>query len=159
MTKPENFMQLSIVAQHSDFMIYQSQQITTAIRLNVGTQTLQKVLQTQPPTAQQVEDAIVLVEDQIMSNVDVLQPFVSLPLFVSSPALQHIAQLAFAEKTVQGYQLTTAQTEQLFSRFARVINGDPAKAEGLPETAEFAAYLILIREYLHHFGFASLMTI
>lgn len=46
--------------------------------------------------------------------------------------------------------ISVEQIEQLFKRFSRVVNGYPARLEDIPDCADFAVYLTLIREIMHH---------
>lgn len=46
--------------------------------------------------------------------------------------------------------------ERLFNRLASVSEGRPAAHEGLPESAAFAARLLVLRELMHHMPFAAI---
>lgn len=45
--------------------------------------------------------------------------------------------------------------EQTFERLAAVAEGRPVGQEGLPESTEFAAALLILREFMHHLGFSA----
>lgn len=43
-----------------------------------------------------------------------------------------------------------------FQRLSAVSLGRPISLEGLPASADFAATLLILREFMHHLGFASI---
>jgi len=46
--------------------------------------------------------------------------------------------------------------EALFQRLASAALGHPGAAAGLPDDLEFVAAALLLRECMHHLGFAAL---
>lgn len=52
--------------------------------------------------------------------------------------------------------LTIDAVEDGFNRWASIALGRPASRERLPTTPEFAASLLMLREWLHHLGFAGI---
>jgi hypothetical protein len=44
--------------------------------------------------------------------------------------------------------------ERVFERLAAVAEGCPVVREGLPQGADFAAALLILREFMHHLRFA-----
>ena len=46
--------------------------------------------------------------------------------------------------------------EQTFERLIALALGRPALREGIPTSAEFAATLLIMREFMHHMQFASI---
>lgn len=54
--------------------------------------------------------------------------------------------------------LATDTVEQGFNRWVSVALGRPATQETLPTTPEFAASLLILRECLHHLGFAQIQV-
>ncbi len=53
-------------------------------------------------------------------------------------------------------ELPRVAMEQTFERLAAVAEGRPVALEGLPETPEFAAALLILREFMHHLGFSAI---
>ncbi|KQO23743.1 hypothetical protein ASF11_23560 [Acidovorax sp. Leaf76] len=49
--------------------------------------------------------------------------------------------------------------ERLFNRLAAVSEGRPAAHEGLPDSAAFAARLLVLRELMHHMPFAAITLV
>lgn len=52
--------------------------------------------------------------------------------------------------------LDTHLVEQGFNRWVSIALGRPASQDTLPTTPEFGASLLVLREWLHHMGFASI---
>lgn len=52
--------------------------------------------------------------------------------------------------------LTTNAVEDVFNRWAAIALGRPASQDTLPTTPEFAASLLVLREWLHHFSFTNI---
>ncbi|RKQ58820.1 hypothetical protein C8E02_1795 [Vogesella indigofera] len=112
--------------------------------------TAQQHFRHQPPTAAEIELAIMTVEDALAPARAQLAP-ASL-LYSQDGALRALA----AHAGVHGsgtLWLSTAQLEFTFGRFAEVVQGRPAALEGLPTDGEFAARLLILRELSHHLGF------
>ncbi|WP_413736115.1 hypothetical protein ACL2XP_24960 [Sodalis sp. RH21] len=103
-----------------------------------------------PPTPGEIETAIMVIEDEIaLIRHDVPA---GAQLVSNDPHMRAIALLAgVAEK--DELALSLEATERLFDRLARVINGRPASAEGIPEGGDFAATLLILREFMHHLQF------
>lgn len=103
-----------------------------------------------PPTSQEIERAIDFAEDEIMrlgKRADV-----SKPLRSTSAVLQAWAR-------VSGPTMTIATVEQWFQRLAAASLGQPAAMQGLPTGREAAAALLVLREFMHHRGHASIVFI
>ena len=45
--------------------------------------------------------------------------------------------------------------ERLFDLLAALSQGRPASSAGIPDSPEFAARLLVLREFMHHLGFAE----
>jgi hypothetical protein len=50
-----------------------------------------------------------------------------------------------------------ADVEQLFQQLAAVAEGRPVASSGLPAGRTFAATLLILREFMHHLGFDSIV--
>ena len=123
----------------------------TERHLDVGTARIAKdFFRHDPPTAQELERAIDVTEDAIMQlgrPADVRAPLLS-----TSRALRPWAALS-------GPTMTIELVEQWFQRLASASLGQPAAMQGLPSGREAAATLLLLREFLHHRGHASIVFV
>ncbi|MGL6371669.1 hypothetical protein ACSZNB_19595 [Aeromonas hydrophila] len=93
-----------------------------------------------PPSALELEQAIMVVEDVLM------------PLAAEVPPHEVVtlqAQLPLAE-VLGSRELSRESLEQLFGQFAAMVEGDPLAAANLPKTRRFAAALLILREWMHH---------
>jgi phospholipase/carboxylesterase len=120
-------------------------------RLDLGTARIARdFFRHDPPTAQEIERAIDVTEDAIMR---LGRPAgVRTPLLSTSPALRPWAALS-------GAMMTIELVEQWFQRLASASLGQPAAMQGLPSGSEAAATLLLLREFLHHRGHASIVFV
>ena len=137
----------------------------TALTLSLGTQqhplptgiaTLVKAFGQRMPDALALENAIADVEDAVMPAGRSL-PAQAAVLQTADPLLLQLIRHATGNP-----QATTASreaVEHLFDALARQAQ-QPGHAEPqLPQTPEFAAALLIIREALHHWGLHSLQAI
>ena len=53
--------------------------------------------------------------------------------------------------------LTTDAVEDAFNRWVSIALGRPATQDTVPASAEFAASLLVLREWLHHLSFADIL--
>lgn len=109
-----------------------------------------------PPTAGELELAIAEVEDGLMPVMRQLPS--SARLHGETSQLNDIARAAgYTAEAMQS--LSTGGVEGLFNRIADIAHGMPAAAAGVPEQLvsgpSFVATLIVLREVLHHGGFAG----
>lgn len=106
-----------------------------------------------PPTPLEMENAITAVEDEIM-RIRTLIPQ-GAALLTTDAALREVARLsgiAVADEMV----LSLEAMERTFDRLASVVLGSPASHAGLPENPEFAASLLILREFMHHLQFTEI---
>lgn len=104
-----------------------------------------------PPTESDIEAAINVIEDEIMPMVKKVQN-------------SNLHLVSFDERLheIKGYitpdnkALSTMDIESLFSRLAAIITGRPASMDNLPTDNNFAAYLLILREIMHHFKFKDI---
>jgi hypothetical protein len=75
-------------------------------------------------------------------------------LFAAGAALHELGGAAGA--TGEKETVTLETVEQLFQRLASASLGDPIARQGLPTGSTFAATLLILREFMHHLGFASI---
>ncbi len=115
-----------------------------------------KIIQSEPPTAIELEALIDLVENELM------------PILGSLPEPRKLAAYRFEVNSIISStdtkqpipnELDIDTVERLFNRLARVANGAPAKHEGVPEDRGFAVRLVWLRELMHHGGFRTVKLI
>ena len=127
-------------------------------RLPLGLTALQQQMRHAPlPTAGEVEACIAEVEDILMPRI-AAWPRTGL-LRSHDAEARHLAEAAAAAgHHAQPLPLTLSidAVEEVFNRLADVLGGMPAARLGIPERPEFIAYLIVLRELMHHAGFVSL---
>jgi hypothetical protein len=71
--------------------------------------------------------------------------------------IRAIARLAGVAENEQ-MSLSLDAVERTFDRLALVINGRPAHFEGIPEGNDFAATLLILREFMHHLQFDEIVV-
>lgn len=103
-----------------------------------------------PPTSQEIERAIDFAEDEIMRLGKAA--VVATTLWSTSPALQ-----AWASQS--GPTMTIETIEQWFQRLASASLGQPAAMHGLPSGRQAAATLLVLREFMHHRGYKSIVFV
>ena len=97
------------------------------------------------PLAWVMENAIAAIEDELAR---VPRHLHGLALASDDPAVQAIAGAA----GIVGLpaMLGRDAVEHVFARLSAVALGRPAASEGLPESNDFIAALLLVRELMHH---------
>jgi exopolyphosphatase/pppGpp-phosphohydrolase len=107
----------------------------------------------QPPTPDELENAILTVEDEVIRartlNTD------GSALFTTDAAIREITLLAGVPDRPE-LILGLEAMERIFGRLAAITLGRPASQEGLPSSAAFAATLLILREFMHHLIFSSI---
>lgn len=111
-------------------------------------------LRHEPPTPLELENAIAVVEDAVMP----LAKRLPLPaqLTGTGSAIGALAQAA-GKTGVDGNRVTLGEVERLFQQLAAVSEGRPVASGGVPSSAVFAATLLIVREFMHHLGFDSII--
>lgn len=104
-----------------------------------------------PPTESDIEAAINVVEDEIMLMVKRVQNS-NLHLVSFDKQLHEIKGYIATENNT----LSSMDIESLFSRLAAIITGRPASMDNLPTDNNFSAYLLILREIMHHFKFKDI---
>lgn len=104
-----------------------------------------------PPTPGEVENAIVAVEDEVM-QVSKLIP-AGTHLFTSDVAVKEIYAQLEPYQQASDRRLYRHDLEVIFGRLSAIISGRPASSDTLPQTATFAAALLILREVMFHLGF------
>lgn len=109
-----------------------------------------------PPTADEMETAIIVVENEIIR----ISPAVNRAsqLITADSHICAIAQLAGLPPQTE-MTLSLESMERMFDRLAAVMMGRPAASEGIPADNEFAARLLILREFMHHLQFSSITVL
>lgn len=93
-----------------------------------------------PPSAIELEQAIMVVEDVLMPLAAHIPPHEQLTLHCPVPLADALG----------GHELSRESIERLFGQFAAMVEGDPLAAANLPKARHFAATLLILREWMHH---------
>ncbi|NPD00143.1 hypothetical protein HOY33_05175 [Brenneria sp. hezel4-2-4] len=104
-----------------------------------------------PPTPDEMELAIMTVEDEVIGIRHELPE--SSSLFSFDPALAEIARTSGVKEQAEGWLLPLEDMERTFKRLERVMLGTPASWEDIPLEKAFSARLLILREFMHHHGF------
>jgi hypothetical protein len=104
-----------------------------------------------PPTALDIERAIDAIEDAIMAAG--IRAHAGAVLYGDRSLVDEIAALDGA----RGAALPVDSVERVFGRLAAIALGRPRSADGMPTDGEFAAALTILREVMHHGGFAAVI--
>ena len=104
-----------------------------------------------PPTAAELERAIEAIEDELMLARRSLPGGMGQHLLAQGAALNEVAGAADAPA-----ELPLDAVERLFQRLASESLGNPSARQGLPAGNRFVATVLILREFMHHLGFASL---
>lgn len=103
-----------------------------------------------PPTPDEMEMAIMRVEDEVVRlRHDITE---GADLFGDDESLRELAVIAGLQPA-PALSLSLGAVELTFDRLARVITGRPASFEGIPADNAFAARLLILREFMHHLQF------
>jgi hypothetical protein len=126
----------------------------TRITLPLGSQkTARDYFHHQPPTPMEIETAINTVEDIIIPLHHHISP--SSILLTTDNLIKQVALLSgVAQASVM--LLSLEAMEQVFNRFADIVSGRPATLDLLPDSPEFAATLLILREWMHHLRFEKI---
>ena len=124
------------------------------VRVQVGTATSGHVaFRHDPPTPVELENAIEVVENEVMPLSKRL-PRPSVLIGVGR-AIRAIARAA-AKAGDGKVRLPLDEVELLFQQLAAVSQGRAVSSSGLPPGIAFAASLLILREFMHHLGFDSI---
>ena len=123
----------------------------------LGWQTVAQAWGQRMPTPLALENAIATVEDAVMPATRWLAepPAGTTPPFTlhtRSPLLREVAEAAGVALSPPPARLSRQAVENLFNSLADQIHRPGAPAPALPQRAEWAAALLILREGLHHWG-------
>lgn len=148
---------LHIGAQHTALVSGCDTEPATALVLALGAQkTARDFFRRSQPTPLELENAIAAIEDEVTRAVEVVAS--GSTLHGADPVVREITRLAGVASGAQGLPVTLTRDamEQTFNRLVAVAEGRPARQEGLPDNAEFAAALLILREFMHHLRFDAI---
>ena len=157
-TEKKSFIFLSINAEETHILFEQNpSEPEHQIILKIGYQkTAREFFWHHPPTPLEIETAINMVEDEIIplhTKVDS-----SSILVTTDSTIEQIALLAgIAKRSVMMMSLDAM--EQVFNRFADIVSGRPVSQDTLPDSLEFAATLLILREWMHHLRFEYIIIL
>lgn len=109
-----------------------------------------KVFRHDPPAPYEMEQAIDLVEDALTATG--LKRAERADLLISDETLCTLLGLQ-----TTGSRVTSEEVEAKFQRLASVSLGHPGLLNGLPSDGRVAAALLVLRECVHHLGFAGVV--
>jgi len=126
----------------------------TVMILAIGSQlTSSEFFKHNPPTAGELENAIMVVEDEITRARSLIVGDSTLFTFDTA-----ILDIAFASGSTNNLNLNVSADaiERTFDRFSKVMLGGSASHLGIPSDTAFAATLLILREFMHHLQFDSI---
>lgn len=149
---PQPITVLRIDADHIAIASGQGPQPNAVQALSIGShKTAADYFKHIPPAADEIERAIMNVEDALASVRNMI--VAGSTLFTTDKVIREIAVLAGLTEQPE-MQLSREAIEQTYQRLAANSLGRPA--DGLPTTPEFAATLLILREFMHHMQFMSI---
>jgi hypothetical protein len=110
-----------------------------------------------PPTPAEIEEAIMVVEDEVMPLRKLLDN--NIQLFTFDTCIREIAAHVETIAQASPTELSIREMEQVFTRLAAIITGRPASSDTLPLQTSFAATLLILREFMHHLGFKKIIIL
>ena len=146
---------LHMGAEHCGVAFGQGPESDLVKLLPLGTGRLARdQFKTSPPTLLALENAIQVVEDSVMPLRAVI-PREAL-LFSVDAGVREIALLSGLEPT-ESMHLSLDAMEHTFNRLVAVVEGSPAAR--LPESNNFAATLLILREFMHHLQYSHIAVL
>jgi exopolyphosphatase/pppGpp-phosphohydrolase len=109
-----------------------------------------------PPTALEIEHAIEAVEDALAGISDSVE--VGSLLYTSDPTIRQIAHVAGIGHRQQA-ELSRELVERTFDRLVALTAGRPITQDAIPTDPEFTAGLLILREFMQHLQFTSIMVL
>ncbi|MGE0098049.1 MAG: hypothetical protein AB7S86_06845 [Hydrogenophaga sp.] len=107
----------------------------------------------EPPSPLELENAIAFAEDLLMPLMRALPAGTT--LVTHDAHARHLVVVARPGED-PAPPLHLAQVEQVFNSLVAVSLGRPIASSGLPTRADFAAYVLILRELMHHLGFDTI---
>ena len=126
--------------------------------LNIGSQLVSdRFFSDFPPTYDDIDHAINFTEE-LLAKIQHLYDAESV-LYTSDIMSKEIARLAFNTSRERSLiSLSRIELEHVFNRLADIVKGLPPAQDVLPHNNEFAAYLLILREVMHHLQFDRILV-
>jgi len=122
--------------------------------LSMGMQSLaDKHFSQTPPSAADLERAIYEIEDEVM-RIRQSIPANSVLITLDVDMLR-VAEAA-GHDGGDASALSLDAVEQLYQRVAAMAEGRPVTQDSVPVDLEFIARVLILREFMHHMGFAEI---
>jgi len=156
--KTHNALYLHIGEQATDFIKKRNNSVITTT-LNIGWKQLADRFYTAfPPTYDEVDSAINFTEEVLADVEDLFKD--EFVLQSDNEQVKAIAGLAFnTSKNDKGETVVPQiELENVFDRFAAIVKGLPASQDVIPDDLGFAAYLLIVREIMHHLDFQEVVV-
>ncbi len=145
---------LHIGAEHTGVAVGSDAQPSAMLTLAIGSGiTARAHFKHQPPSPLELENAIVTVEDEVTRARQLIAP--AARLYTTDVGIRDIARRSGVTDAEQ-MQLSLEAMERTFDRLAQLSLGRPVSSEVLPKTNDFAASLLILREFMHHLQFADI---
>ena len=126
-----------------------------SIDLRIGTAQLSsEYFRRYPPTPLALENAIMVVEDEVARTRTLIAN--GSTLVTDDASVREIARVAGLDD-LPVMILRREVVEQTFERLVAASLGRPAS--GLPARQSFAVALLILREFMHHLGFSSISIV
>jgi len=106
-----------------------------------------------PPSPLEIENAIMLVEDEVTRARAVAVGRAS--LYSTDELVYDMARMAGCPDEL-AITLTIEQVEKLFDQLAARSEGRPSSQVEIPDDPKFAATLLILREFMHHLHFENI---
>lgn len=128
---------------------------TIIIDLSLGTDTIGAIFKTEPPAPEEIEEAINIIEDELMLAVQVLRP--DTELCSKDVFMKTVSNFAYTSSSSNN--LSRVAMEALFTRFAVISMGRSPQTDVIPVDAVFSANMLILREIMHHLKFEKIQVI
>ena len=127
---------------------------SAVLSLAIGSQkTADAFFKHTPPTPGEIENAIMVVEDEVTRARHLVAGHTT--LFSKDAALPAMAAMV-GINAAHGRSMSVESVEGLFDLLAAWSQGRPAASAGIPDTPSFAATLLILREFMHHLGMTEI---
>lgn len=154
---------LHLGAEGTEVRVYVAEQAPVNLHLSLTAEEIVgRFFRTDPPSPLAVEMAIEAVEEQVMQAHSIV-PEASAVRWTATHAQRVMAWAAASPgnpnpEGAAPTEVSVEQVEALFNRLVGRIEGRPATSDPVPTDAEFAATVLIVREFLHHTLSRSLIT-
>ncbi|WP_319590507.1 hypothetical protein [uncultured Draconibacterium sp.] len=144
-------IQLSITGSATQLESIEEHAVATALEL--GDKFLaDRFFSEFPPTSDEIDRAINFTEETLVPVQDLFKD--DSVLYSNDSMAVQIANLAFnTSKEGKQINVPAVELENVFFRLSEIVNGLPASQDILPDSNQFTAYLLIIREVMHHLDF------